>query len=587
MGKLTPAEKMKRYREKRKSQGLHTSDKESAKTRMKEKRGAETALEATERRRKDAGRKRRKRQSDKDYLTTPDPIAFQSPKSPYNSVQTAGKALKKSKAALPTSPTKQIAIVSKLAEGLGLKVTNYKEVTERSIPIEVQQKADIIQNFYRRDDITWQTPSKKDKVIVKEANSCGIREKVDIPKRYLLMTMREAYRVFTEEYPEVGISFSRFCSYKPIEVDLFSKIPHNVCVCKYHENIRLIFCALNAYVQVPTVFREFLAEVTCSQDEKLCMTHTCLKCATKIEKYNPKNFPELSQDIEISCEQWIMENGRIDKVEMKWSIQECFAELCTQFVPFKQHAYVKRKQESFFIESKQNSDGKTVNMQLDYAQNYAFVLQDEVQSAHWAHNLCSIFTAYCWLDKEDEQGFAIVTDNLVHGKVSVYKFLDILIENVTNRSPIVEKINIFTDGASSQFKSKFIMAILHLYEVRYGIKIHWHYFASSHGKGVVDGIGGTVKSAVWRRAKAGKTMRCAKDFADTAAEACPKIRIIYVPTEEIEENEENLNDHWEDLRSVRNTHRIHSVQTEGCYYKVKVAEESSSDDWVTAILKKD
>lgn len=122
------------------------------------------------------------------------------------------------------------------------------------------------------------------------------------------------------------------------------------------------------------------------------------------------------------------------------------------------------------------------------------MLQKETQSAHWLHNQCSIFTAYSCSDEDDERGFAIVTNNLLHGKVSVYKLLDILIEKLVNRRKDVENVHIFSDGATSQFKSKFIMSILHVYEVRYGVKVNC--FASSHGEGGVDGIGGAVKSAV-------------------------------------------------------------------------------------------
>ena len=52
----------------------------------------------------------------------------------------------------------------------------------------------------------------------------------------------------------------------------------------------------------------------------------------------------------------------------------------------------------------------------------------------------------------------------------------------------------FSDGPSCQFKKKHIAHFLHtLSKIA---SIQWNYFATSHGKGVFDGIGGTVKRLV-------------------------------------------------------------------------------------------
>ena len=60
----------------------------------------------------------------------------------------------------------------------------------------------------------------------------------------------------------------------------------------------------------------------------------------------------------------------------------------------------------------------------------------------------------------------------------------------------VKSVSIRSDGPSSQFKNHYIAASLHALE-KQGIKILWNFFATSHGKGPVDGIGGSVKRHVW------------------------------------------------------------------------------------------
>jgi hypothetical protein len=52
-------------------------------------------------------------------------------------------------------------------------------------------------------------------------------------------------------------------------------------------------------------------------------------------------------------------------------------------------------------------------------------------------------------------------------------------------------------GPSSQFKNRFLVAAISSLQEKHKINIIWNYFATSHGKGPVDGIGGSVKRQVW------------------------------------------------------------------------------------------
>lgn len=51
----------------------------------------------------------------------------------------------------------------------------------------------------------------------------------------------------------------------------------------------------------------------------------------------------------------------------------------------------------------------------------------------------------------------------------------------------------FSDGAAGQYKNKknFVNVLNH--ENDFGVPAEWHFFATSHGKGPCDGIGGTIK----------------------------------------------------------------------------------------------
>ena len=63
------------------------------------------------------------------------------------------------------------------------------------------------------------------------------------------------------------------------------------------------------------------------------------------------------------------------------------------------------------------------------------------------------------------------------------------------------------------------------------------FFATSHGKSVVDGIGRTVKRTVWRRIKTEKHhITSTQEYATLAKELCQNILVQYIPKDEVEKN---------------------------------------------------
>ena len=86
-------------------------------------------------------------------------------------------------------------------------------------------------------------------------------------------------------------------------------------------------------------------------------------------------------------------------------------------------------------------------------------------------------------------------------------FMDkVLSTFVKEKNPNVEEVHIFSDGPSSQFKDKYMVQLLYTFHKNLGARILWHYFANPHGKGVVDGVGGTVKRTVWNAVSTRKVL---------------------------------------------------------------------------------
>ena len=70
----------------------------------------------------------------------------------------------------------------------------------------------------------------------------------------------------------------------------------------------------------------------------------------------------------------------------------------------------------------------------------------------------------------------------------------------------VKTVRIWSDGLSSQFKNRYIAAALSWLQAETDIQIDWNVFAARHGKGAVDGIGGTIKHLSGRRVVNGKSI---------------------------------------------------------------------------------
>lgn len=129
----------------------------------------------------------------------------------------------------------------------------------------------------------------------------------------------------------------------------------------------------------------------------------------------------------------------------------------------------------------------------------------------------------------------------------------------------IENVHIFSDGAGGQFKNRFILSLLTNPDVLNDRiqNIDWSFFATAHGKGPIDGIGGTVKRAVWRRILQNKVViNSAQEFAEVAKEACPNIKIICVPKEKVATIKKELDLFWlHNLpKTITDTRKFHHFQ---------------------------
>ena len=110
-------------------------------------------------------------------------------------------------------------------------------VSGRSISIKT---IEIIQQFYLNDEVSRILPGKKDFVSMKVDNI-----RVHKQKRLLLMNLNELHQAFKNNYSDIKIGISKFCELRPKNcITVGSHDSLSVCVCKIHQNVKLMIAAL-------------------------------------------------------------------------------------------------------------------------------------------------------------------------------------------------------------------------------------------------------------------------------------------------------------------------------------------------------
>lgn len=368
---------------------------------------------------------------------------------------------------------------------------------------------DKIREFYRNQDVSRELPGKKEYKSVHENG-----QRVQKQKRLILGNLNEIYHLFKDKYPFEKVGFSKFASLRPPECVLAGASgTHVVCVCQIHENFKLLFhgaklgkLKLNNDENQPFVsHRDCMDTVICQPPTNKCYFGECRDCPgsanlrTILENLFMDNFLD-----EITYNQWT----QIDRCSLETIIKPAddFVDIFVEYIPkLLHHDFVAKKQAEYFQTTKNNLEIGEVLVVADFSENYSFLLQNSVQGAYWNNKQATIHPFACYYRSTEENkneivplNLVITSDNLTHNTTAVYSFQEVLISFLKNKIPDISKIIYFSDGAASQYKNRYNLVNLLYHEEDFQIKAEWHYFATSHGKGPSDGLGGLIKRLISR-----------------------------------------------------------------------------------------
>ena len=565
MKPLSNAERQKRRIEKLKKEGKFEEFKR--KKAEERKRSRQKKKENMNDNDKENARRKKRIEMQKYRLKKKHQVAQGTPlteESPYLSKSTETKATQRVSKALPRSPRKQRAVLKNLVVALFPHQSVFKKQRTKKPSILTEDVKATVKHFYCSDVISTQAPGIRDRHILRDENGRKVvgddGKSKSIQKRYLCYTFNEAYKMFCIDYPYIKLGRTSFHSCKPDHVMLRSETPANSCLCIYHENLRLLVISISCFPQL----KEFISSIVCDTTKRECMLQTCTICKDlKLWHEIKRDKAEDDDQSLMSYYQWQIneENSRLTKMRLQGTLTNILDLITSKLEYFLYHDYVKYYQSLSFKQRKENLNEDSIILHFDFSKNYEFISQDEIQSAHWEHQSCTLFTAMVhYKDNEiKHDSYVVVSDYLNHDKYVVVVMLNEILNDfkLKHTNLKVENTVLRSDGTSQHFKQRFTLNWM----TTIPGSAAWEFSATSHGKGDIDGIGGTCKRRVREKTMARLVdPKNSLEFSQVSAEVCPKINIIHIAKENIITQKDQLDKSWSSIMSIPGTRKAHYFQ---------------------------
>ena len=102
----------------------------------------------------------------------------------------------------------------------------------------------------------------------------------------------------------------------------------------------------------------------------------------------------------------------------------------------------------------------------DFAENYSYLVQDEIQGYHWNKSRCSLQPVVVYIRPSDnlvESSLCILSEDLNHDVAFVYKGIKETVDFIKKElNPYVKTIHYFSDGCTAQYKNcKHFVSLCH------------------------------------------------------------------------------------------------------------------------------
>jgi hypothetical protein len=135
---------------------------------------------------------------------------------------------------------------------------------------------------------------------------------------------------------------------------------------------------------INVTYQELYNLIVCDSENKECMVHRCANCPDNTSKLEEKIY-ELIGDYEegdtIEFNQWVT-TDRAELIFQSEKVPDYVNMVIEKLVKLTAHSYISKCQSKYLKKLKGELQPNHVIVLGDFAENYSFVVQDEVQGFH-------------------------------------------------------------------------------------------------------------------------------------------------------------------------------------------------------------
>lgn len=239
--------------------------------------------------------------------------------------------------------------------------------------------------------------------------------------------------------------------------------------------------------------------------------------------------------------------------------------LATDLFTVLKHDFIANEQAAFLEKLKNSVGPGEFVVTLDFSENYSFHVQDAVQSQHWSKDQVTLHVYVIYYKENNVKlhaSFVVLSEYVNHDATSVHLYNTKMINYLKKKfgQNNVKKLYFFSDGAGSQYKNKFNFINLLNHNKDFGIDFEWHFFATAHGKGACDGIGGCIKRNAYRASLQNNTevqLTTPKNLYDWARQFFKKIDFELCSNEEYSKHVRDLESRYQKAKTIKGTRQFH------------------------------
>lgn len=315
-------------------------------------------------------------------------------------------------------------------------------------------------------------------------------------------------------------------------------------------------------------YHDVLLLSLCTNRNEQCFFRECPVCTKS------KVFEEMLEEIfrkheiqNINHKQWVSTpRAALETVQV--SSTEFVHNFCKLREAYLKHSFIATEQANCYKSIKKNLQSDQCIVICDFAENYAFVIQNAVPGFHWNNNQATIFPIVFYYNDNGlikHETLVFISDCTKHDAVAVYVYLQAFNEYLSDHHPHILQCIYFSDGAPQQFKNVKHFSTIYYHQQDFGRSAVWHFHATAHGKGPCDGAGGALK----RKARKASLQMTSETQISTALqlydwavqdECFANINVMYKNKDDYKKAAEDLADRFGNCATIKGTQKFHYVE---------------------------